>query len=162
MKSELYSLKTKRRKEIMKKTLLVSILLIPFMLIPIAFAGEPGPGAGPGEKLVAPTVHATLGMVTNPLGNGVLDIVILGTCKKQPFSLYIPDFFGGGYADLSLITADTIKGWRVSSFTVPEVATICNTRKPRQELMIVDVKDFINTNEQILAEVTIMFVEPVK
>jgi hypothetical protein len=131
----------------------------------IAFAGEPGPGAGPGEKLVGPTVNATLGMVAippYPLGTGVLDIVILGTCKKQPFSLSILDFFGGGPVNLSLITADTIKGWRISSFSYPEVATICNTKKPRQELTIVDVKDFFNTNEQILAEVTIMFVEPVK
>lgn len=150
----------------MKKTIIVSILLIPLILIPIAFAGEPGPGAGAGERLVGPTIDAILGIINSPLpaprvGVG-MDVSISGICNGQLFTVTLPDYRDN--IDLSTVTAEQLIGYRVAAADYPDIAGICNP-KPGLEFMIIDVKKFNNYSSnpapfrQITAEVTIMFVE---
>jgi hypothetical protein len=144
----------------MKKILIVSILLIPLMLVPIAFAGEPGPGAGPGERLVGPTIDGVLGIINN--SSSGIDVSVSGICNGQPFAVTLYDYLPN--VDLSAVDASQLIGWRVATAYYPQIAGICNS-KPGLEFMITAVKQFnkytVNDEpyRQITAEVTIMFVE---
>ena len=144
----------------MKKTLLVSILLIPLMLVPIAFAGEPGTGAGAGERLVGPTIDAVLGIINN--ASGGIDVSFSGICNGQLFTVTLQNYRPN--INLAGIPADWLVGQRVSTAYYSDIAGICNP-KPGLEFMIVDVKKFNKYIDnyppvgQITAEVTIMFVE---
>ena len=149
----------------MKKTLVVSIFLICLMLIlsPSGFAGEPGPGVEAGERLVGPTIDGVLGIINNSTGG--IDVSIAGICNGQNFTAallnYLPNI------DLTTVVASNLIGWRVDTDHFPEVAGICNP-KPGLEFMIVDAKNFANYSNnpspirQVIAQVTIMFVEAKK
>jgi len=144
----------------MKKILLVSILLISSILIttPIGYAGEPGPGAGPGERLVGPTIDAIIGIRPTSIPNGCSDVVLSGICNGQPFAISKPCILPG---DLTTTLGDYLVGQRIPLTDIP---TICNP-KLGQELMIVGVKNFVNTGYndpgagQAIADVVLMFVE---
>jgi hypothetical protein len=138
----------------MKKTLLVSILLIPLMLIPIAFAGEPHPPSGEGERLVGPVIDGVLGIINN--AGGGIDVTFSGICNGQSFGATIPSYLPS--INLGLIVADNLVGWRVNVVQFPTIAAICNS-KPGLEFVIVDWKKFEKSSGQAVAEVTLMFVE---
>ncbi len=140
----------------MKKTLLVGILLIPLMLIPIAFAGEPHPPSGAGERLVGPVIDGVLGIVNNVYeGQSGIDVTFSGICNGQPFGATIPNYLP---VTLDVIDAGNLIGWRVMVTQFPTIAEICNS-KPGLEFVIVDWKKFEKSSNQAVAEVTIMFVE---
>ena len=145
----------------MKKILIVSILLIPLMLIPIAFAGEPGIGAGAGERLVGPTIDGILGIINSSTGD--IDVSVSGICNGQLFTVTLNNYMGAS-VNLSLIDAGQLPGWRIATVYYPQIAGICNP-KPGLEFMITAVKKFNKYTDnyppigQIIAEVTIMLVE---
>ena len=141
----------------MKKILKESILLSPLLLIPIAFAGEPHPPSGLGERLVGPVIDGVLGIINNSTEG--IDITFSGICNGQPFGANIPDYLPS--IDLNLIYPDNLIGWRVSVMQFQDIAAMCNP-KPGLEFVIVDRKKFENSGNQIVAEVTIMFVETKK
>ena len=116
-------------------------LLIAMLVSGMALAGEPGPGAGPGERLVGPTVSATVGIINNSAGG--LDISFTGICNGMPFTSTAPDYFGAP-VNLAGITADQLIGWRLSTANFPEVALNCNSKRLGLEFMITAVNKFYN------------------
>jgi hypothetical protein len=149
----------------MKKMSRISVLglLIAMLASGMALAGEPGPGAGAGERLVGPTVSAIIGIINKSVSGGI-DISFSGICNGQPFKATAPDYFQTSYVDLEKITPDQLIGWRLATANFPQVALNCNS-KPGLEFMITAVNKFYNystlpePNRQIIADVTIMFVE---
>jgi hypothetical protein len=124
-----------------------------------AQAGEGGP-PGDNERLVGPVIEAILGLADSPPPSGSsfgsIEGVLLGTCNGTPFEIIVP-------AGIYFGTVATIHAgeWNQGGLLNLHINApgICNP-KPGAVLNVVGIKKFKNTGKYVLAEITLMFLEP--
>jgi len=144
----------------MRKVLFVIILLMPLILITprFGFCGgwKPHEPPSPEERIVGPAIDGILGVVsTNCQEKPYVSAAFIGYCKKRPVKIIIPCYASCSTpCDLS-----TVKERDLLYQRSPVPGPVCDYYKPGAEYIITKVKKFLNTGTQVIAEVTIRFVE---